>query len=147
MTETTPPPPSDPVARRLIATVERRRREMIFNGDMEPPQEPFGAVLDRVWKEMKREWRRNASIYEAWCAYVPPELQAACKPDGLVSGVLTVLVPDDGYRFELDRELRMGLLNRLIGGSKAPLRRVKILVRPPTTRSLPPDREPPPGES
>lgn len=121
---------------------------MIFNGCMEPPRESSKDLLARVWKDIQRDWRRHAAVREAWDTHLPERFYRHCKLDGLRSGVLTVLVPDDATRFLLDRELRDGLLQRLIAGCKAPLKRVKLIVKAPSLdpRSQP-DREAPPDES
>ncbi len=84
--------------------------------------EAFG----RLERSLKRDARRNAGIGGVWSEVCPAVLVDQTRIVSLSRGVLTVAVPNDGVRFEVDRFLRGGGLEVLKGRSPATLNRVKF---------------------
>ena len=78
--------------------------------------------------DLKKLEKRTASIAEAWGAVVPEALAAKTTIERLARGVLTVRVEDAPARYELDRFMRSGWLDRLRDGAKASITRVKIVA-------------------
>ncbi len=79
-------------------------------------------------RDLKKLQKRTASIAEAWSTVIPGPLADHSAIDRLAAGVLTVRVADASARYELDRYLREGGLERLRAAASAPITRVKIVA-------------------
>lgn len=86
------------------------------------------SIFDATAKSLERTRKRLSGVGGAWEAVCPPELADKVRVDGLSRGVLTLRVRDSAASFELDRRLREGLEAALIAKSRAPVRRVKVVV-------------------
>lgn len=119
------PLPSDPIAARIL---ELRRQHREASRDAHEPVN-VGSLVEGWWKKNRKRLAWNAAVVEAWKTSAPLSLQERCDLAGLDRGTLRIEVPDDGVKFELDRELRSGLQDRLVQGCKAPLSRVRVFVK------------------
>ena len=86
------------------------------------------AIFEATSKSLDRTRKRLSGAGAAWQAVCPPDLAELVQVEGLSRGVLTLRVRNSAASFELDRRLREGLETLLIAQSRAPVRRVKVVV-------------------
>ncbi len=86
------------------------------------------AIFEATSKSLDRARKRLSGAGAAWQAVCPPDLADLVQVDGLRHGVLTLRVRNSAASYELDRRLREGLETLLIAQSRAPVRRVKVVV-------------------
>lgn len=86
--------------------------------------------MDAVAEDVLKVSRRLGSAGAVWGEVCPAELAASTLVESLSRGVLTIRVADAPARFELDRWLRTGGERAVIGASRAPIRKVKLVMGP-----------------
>lgn len=107
-----------------LSGVERLRQTRLrTRGD-----QTLRTEMDRAIHDAARTRRALAGCAEAWVSVVPPELIDRTALEGVSRGVLTVRVPDNAVRFQLDRFLRAGGQRAFVAACPASLRQVRIIV-------------------
>ncbi len=86
------------------------------------------AIFDATGKSLERTRKRLSGAGAAWEAVCPEDLRDAVRVGALSRGVLTLHVRDSAGAYELDRRLREGLEQALVAASRAPVRRIKVVV-------------------
>ena len=81
-------------------------------------------------ERLRKLRRRLGGAGAAWAACCPEELLERTMPIALQGGVLKVTTTDASVRYRVDRWLRGGGLEELGRASAAPVRRVRLEIRP-----------------
>jgi len=86
------------------------------------------SLVAGIRKKSETTNRRQGRLIDLWQAEAPPEILNHTAIDGYRAGTLHVRVATSAVAFELDRELRNGLLATLRSQFTGTLTRVKITV-------------------
>lgn len=78
--------------------------------------------------EMRRMKKQLGILAEAWARYIPADLAARTRLEGVARGVLRVGVTDAATAYELDRVLRSGAERAMLAGTPVSLRSVRVVV-------------------
>ncbi len=89
----------------------------------------LGEVIARETESLRRLRRKLAGAGRAWGEVCPEEFADRAAPIALQGGVLTVAVADAPTRHRLGLWLRTEGERRLRAASRAPVRRVRLVIR------------------
>lgn len=93
------------------------------------PDTSMNALFGAERRTVQRAHKRLGAIAEAWNTACPSDLLDRTALLSLARGVLTVAVPDASAMYDLDRALRSGLERQIVSLSRAPVRKIKVLVQ------------------
>ncbi len=110
------------MARREASLAKLRRLRVRPEPDLS-----LAAAVAPLQRELTKRRRSGGAAETAWERAVPGPLRAKATVLSLSRGVLTVRVPDASARFGLDRFLRSGGQDALIGTSPVAIKRVRIV--------------------
>src|SRR5688572_12957469 len=110
--------------RAAVLLIERLRKFRVRPG----ADASIGVAVEGEARSARRAHRADSGVAAAWAAGVPAKLAAVTRIERISRGVVTVRVPHDAARYELDRWLRAGGLNTLARMSPVAIRRVKVVV-------------------
>ncbi len=85
-------------------------------------------VLQSMASEAERTERRLGDLITCWNEVVPDSLGRQTQVTSLQRGTLHVTVSSASVRYELDRMLREGMLDRIRSRYRGSLQRVKLVV-------------------
>lgn len=83
-------------------------------------------LLAGIRREASRGRKAAGGIVDAWEAVVPTRFAIGTRIKGISGGVVRVGVSSTSLRYQLDRELRSGLLDQLRSAYGGVLRRVRL---------------------
>ena len=83
-------------------------------------------LLAGMRREASRGRKAAGGIVDAWEAVVPTRFAGGTRIKGISGGVVKIGVGSTGLSYELDRELRSGLLEKLRTAYGGVLRRVRL---------------------
>ena len=89
-----------------------------------------GDAFVALGRTLARDARRAGGAGDAWIAVCPEDFADRTGVVSLSRGTLTIGVADHATLYRLDRALRGGLERQVIAAASAPIRRVKLVVRP-----------------
>lgn len=100
-----------------------------WRGPRRAPSE-VAALIEPISHSARRTERRIGNVVDIWLAFVPPELARQTTISGFRAGTLHVVAASAAVRFELDRQLREGLLGRMRRAFPGTLSQVRITAGP-----------------
>jgi hypothetical protein len=118
-------PPSQP-DREALARLAKLQQ---WRGPRRPPAE-IAALVEPIGHSARRTERRIGNVVDIWLAFVPPELAQQTIISGFRAGTLHVTAASAAVRFELDRQLREGLLGQMRRAFPGTLSQVRISAGP-----------------
>ena len=103
------------------------------------PDLSLGFLKEHFKRRVERPAKQLQAIARLWQELLPPDLLAHTRLESLRGGVLKVSVHSSSHLYELDRRLREGLRQQLIGRHRGPaFRRIQLRVAPLENTSGPP---------
>jgi len=114
------------MAKDRLAHIERLREYRGGRSRDAAIQNMLGAQAEHA----QRQAKKFGKIADLWQQIVPERLAAESIIESFHRGVLTVGVPSASVRFNLDEQLRAGLLDRLRRAYPGSLHRVKVRILP-----------------
>ncbi len=105
-----------------LAHIERLREYR----SSRPRDASIQGMLGAQAEHAQRQAKKFGKIADLWQQIVPERLASESVIESFNRGVLTVGVPSSSVRFNLDEQLRAGLLDRLRRGYPGSLHRVKV---------------------
>jgi hypothetical protein len=117
-----PPRPEDEAAAVRLASLREHRV-------WRQRAEPLADSIARETESLRRLHRKLGDAGRAWGEVCPEEFADRAAPVALQSGVLTIAVADAPTRHRLGLWLRTEGERRLRSASRAPIRRVRLVIR------------------
>ena len=92
----------------------------------------ISGLLERTRRELDKSRRRSGAFIELWQSLVPAALERDTRVVSIRRGVVTVEVAGSSVAYELDRQLRDGLLADLRRAYSGTLQSIRLRVHAPS---------------